>query len=99
MNQHLYYIVKQLVSKNDIRIHEDELQLQLLSHPSYPSLHSVTGVLDHFSIPNAALRIPKTQEVLQQLPPYFMASMTAQKGQELVLVEKKSKGFKTTNDA
>ena len=26
----------------------DELEFQLLSHPSYPSLHAVTGVLDHF---------------------------------------------------
>ena len=54
MDAQLYQLLQLLIVKNNIQLHKEELKLQLLSHPSYPSLHSVTGVLEHFGVPNVA---------------------------------------------
>lgn len=78
-----------LLRKNDIPFDKDELSFQIQSHPSYPSLHSITGVLDHFNIENVAARVPNTQEVFDQLPNSFIAQLNDDEGQELVLLEKK----------
>lgn len=66
----------------------EELSFQIQSHPSFPSLHAVTGVLDHFKINNLSLEVPKTQEVFFQLPDIFLAQITSEQGKEFVVVEK-----------
>lgn len=68
----LFYILKTFLKKQGIKTDFDELEFQLLSHPSYPSLHSVTGVLNHFGIDNLALKVPVTRDVLGQLPKAFI---------------------------
>ncbi len=88
MQDHLYILLKKLVVNNNIVIHQDELKLQLQSHPSYPSLHSVTGVLDHLNIPNAAIRTPQTVAILEQLPKHFIAVTQDQANEDIVLVTK-----------
>ena len=50
MKSPLSLIVKKLLSKNAISFDKKELDFQIQSHPSYPSLHAITGVLDHFNI-------------------------------------------------
>jgi uncharacterized membrane protein len=82
-------IASLLLKKNDIPFDKDELSFQIESHPSYPSLHSITGVFDHFNIENVAARVPNTQEVFDQLPNSFIAQLNDDNGQELVLLEKK----------
>jgi uncharacterized membrane protein len=82
-------IASLLLRKNDIPFDKDELSFQIQSHPSYPSLHSITGVFDHFNIENIAARVPNTQEVFDQLPNSFIAQLNDDNGQELVLLEKK----------
>jgi len=94
MQDQLYILLKKLVVKNNIRINQDELKLQLQSHPSYPSLHSVTGVMDHFSIPNLAIKVPQTQEVLEQLPSGFLAVIDENGLEDIAYVEKKKDRFK-----
>lgn len=75
MHKQLHTILKKMVIKNNIHINQEELKLQLLSHPSYPSLHAMTGVLGHFNINNLALRLLVNEEILAQLPPCFIANV------------------------
>ncbi len=82
-------LLYQLLAKNTIRVDEQELSYQFKSHPSYPSLHAITGVLNHFSIDNLALEVPVDLDTYTQLPIYFMAQIEGDKGKEMVLVEKK----------
>lgn len=89
MNESLYDLLKGLLSKNSIKVDKTELKLQLLGHPSYPSLHSITGVLDHFRIPNLAVEIPQTEENISVLPDHFMAHVNNKKSDDFVLVSKK----------
>lgn len=98
MQHQLYNILEKLIIKNNIRVNKEELKLQLSSHPSYPSLHALTGVLAHFSIPSLALRLVTNEEILEQLPSSFIANIFEEKGEDLVLVEKKKEGIKITND-
>ncbi len=68
----LFYILKTFLRKQELKTDFDELEFQLLSHPSYPSLHSVTGVLNHFGIDNLALKVPVDRNILKQLPKTFI---------------------------
>ena len=92
MQNHLYEILKKLLVKNNIKINNEELKLQLSSHPSYPSLHALTGVLDHFNIPNLALRLVVNEEILDQLPSIFIANLVNDQTEALALIEKKKDG-------
>ncbi|MCF6348125.1 MAG: thioredoxin domain-containing protein [Flavobacteriaceae bacterium] len=73
MGDTLFFLLTSFLQKENIHLNQDELKLQLLSHPSYPSLHSVTGVLGHFNIKNMALEVPKNRETLFQLPTSFIS--------------------------
>lgn len=90
MQDSLFSLVYSLLIKNNIKgFSKDELKLQLESHPSYPSLHAITGVLDHFGIENLALDIPQNDEVFELLPHYFIAQLKSKETQSLVLVGRK----------
>ncbi len=82
-------IVALLLDKNSIPFDKQELSFQIQSHPSYPSLHAITGVLDHFNIENIAARVPQTQEVFRQLPNCFIAQVKNRGNLQLALIEKK----------
>ncbi len=88
MNQNLQYLLLHFLKKYDIHIHTAELKLQLLSHPSYPSLHSVTGVLSHFNIENVALEVPTDKETLYQLPDSFLSLTELNGSKEYVIVSR-----------
>lgn len=68
-----------LLRNNGIRVNKLKLEFQLLSHPSYPSLNSITGVLDRFAIENYALDIPKGMNLLNPLPNYFLTVVKRQR--------------------
>ena len=78
--------VQLLLFKNDISCDKEELKFQIESHPSYPSLHSITGVLDHFNIDNIALDVPINQETLSQLPNCFLAQIKDDNEMSFVIV-------------
>lgn len=59
------------------------LKHQLLSHPDYPSLLSITDTLNELGIENTALRVEKGQ--LTELPVPFLAHLNG-KGGEFVIV-------------
>ncbi|MBL4605539.1 MAG: thioredoxin domain-containing protein [Flavobacteriaceae bacterium] len=93
MKESLVNLIQILLKKNKIPFDREELVFQIQSHPSYPSLHAITGVLEHFNIENVALDIPITKEVLNQLPDCFIAQINNNKGQNLVVVERKGQGY------
>ncbi|MFK7832990.1 MAG: vitamin K epoxide reductase family protein [Winogradskyella sp.] len=88
MKDALSYQVQQLLKENKLTIDFDELSFQIQTHPTYPSLHAVTGVLDHFSIENIALDVPKTNETLVQLPNSFLAQIKKGSTKQFVVVTK-----------
>ncbi|WP_348742214.1 vitamin K epoxide reductase family protein [Tenacibaculum sp. 190524A05c] len=88
MKNPLFMIVQRLLSKNKIAHDKKELAFQIKSHPSYPSLHAITGVLDHFNIENVAAEVPTDSQTLQQLPDSFIAQINTDEGSDLVTVSK-----------
>ena len=90
-------IASLLLRKNGVPFDKDEFSFQIQSHPSYPSLHAITGVLDHFNIENVAARVPNTQEVFDQLPNHFIAQVNDTNGLELFLTEKQGNSCKLYN--
>jgi len=82
-------IASLLLQNNAIPFDKEEFAFQIQSHPSYPSLHSITGVLDHFNIENVAAKVPVNNETLDQLPNCFIAQINSGNGLELILTEKK----------
>jgi uncharacterized membrane protein/thiol-disulfide isomerase/thioredoxin len=90
------HIILSLLTNNSyLNIDRELLNLQLLSHPEYPSLKSITDTLDYFEIENLAAVVPK--DALSQMPNSFLALINGANGEEVVLVEKKSKGIQTLN--
>ncbi|WGH76845.1 vitamin K epoxide reductase family protein [Tenacibaculum tangerinum] len=88
MKDTLINLVQKLLKKNKISFDKEELAFQIQSHPSYPSLHAITGVLDHFNIENVAADVPVNSETLSQLPDCFIAQINTDYGQDLVVIEK-----------
>lgn len=104
MKNSLVYLVQKFLSKHKIKIDNEELSFQIQSHPSYPSLHAITGVLDHFNISNLALDVPVNENTLRQLPKVFMAQLDFDGSKELVIAMNKGLAYqihkadgKTTN--
>ncbi|WP_272151290.1 vitamin K epoxide reductase family protein [Tenacibaculum aiptasiae] len=89
MKDTLINLVQRLLRKNRISFDKEELSFQIQSHPSYPSLHAITGVLDHFNIENVAADVPVNTETLLQLPDCFIAQVTTENGKDLIVVERK----------
>lgn len=80
-------IVFTLLQKLEIKhIPKEELSFQIKSHPSYPSLHAITGVLSHFNIDNLALDVPVNEETLAQLPKSFIAQIKTDHGEDFAVV-------------
>lgn len=97
MKNSLTNLVQILLKKNQISFDKEELSFQIQSHPSFPSLHAITGVLDHFNIENVAADVPINKETLLQLPVCFLAQVKTTQGQDLVVVEKKNTSYNIYN--
>ncbi|MCD2260451.1 vitamin K epoxide reductase family protein [Psychroserpens luteolus] len=94
MKDALSYQVQQLLKENNLNIDFNELNFQIQSHPTYPSLHAITGVLDHFNIENIALDVPKTIETLNQLPDTFLAQVDIEQQKQFVVVTKSKNNYR-----
>ncbi|WP_430411671.1 vitamin K epoxide reductase family protein [Kordia sp.] len=82
------HIILSLLRTNGyLGVDSERLNLQLLSHPEYPSLKSITDTLDYFEIENLAATVPK--EALPEMPTSFLALVNSENGDDVVLVEKK----------
>ncbi|WP_422089213.1 vitamin K epoxide reductase family protein [Tenacibaculum ovolyticum] len=89
----LFNLVQNLLKRNQIAFDKEELSFQIQSHPSYPSLHAITGVLDHFNIENVAADVPVKPATLTQLPDCFIAQVNTEQNKDLVTVEKEGKNY------
>ncbi len=85
MKDAVVYLLYKLLRKNKISVDEEEVKFQLLSHPTYPSLHSLTGVLDHFSIDNVAAKVSTDNDTLSQLGSYFLTQIKNETGEHFVI--------------
>jgi len=88
MKDPLSFLVQQLLKAHKIVVDFDELNFQIQSHPTYPSLHAVTGVLDHFDVENLALDVPKNLETFNQLPNTFLAQLEINSQKQFAIVRK-----------
>ena len=86
MDEPLLYLVSHLLHQNQIPYDKEELKFQIESHPSYPSLHAITGVLNHFNIDNLALNVPIDKNTLTQLPNTFLAQLKTEKDNAFAVV-------------
>ncbi len=86
----LFTLLHDYLKKEQIRIDASELKFQLKSHPSYPSLHSLTGVLDHFYIDNLAVEVEVNDKTLKELPVNFMAVININNQREFATVSLKN---------
>ncbi|WP_046756542.1 vitamin K epoxide reductase family protein [Kordia jejudonensis] len=80
-------ILSLLRTNGYLSVDSEQLNLQLLSHPEYPSLKSITDTFDYFEIDNIAATVPK--EALSEMPKSFLALVNSDNGDAIVLVEKK----------
>ncbi|MBV7270713.1 vitamin K epoxide reductase family protein [Winogradskyella luteola] len=93
MRGDLLHVLKSLLKASNIKIDNEELKIQFLTHPSYPSLHALTGVLNHFNITNAAVRLPLKEDVLDELPTFFIAQIKSEDSDDLGLVKKNAESY------
>lgn len=78
---------KYLHKNNYFRLTKADVKLQLISHPDYPSLKSITDTLDYFGIDNIAVNVPI--ESLGELPNSFLALLSHQENNSNTLVTKR----------
>lgn len=71
-NVSAFHVLQEFLKREHFKVDFKELKFQLLSHPSYPSLHAITGVLTHFGIDHMALRVPKEVSILNRMPNSFI---------------------------
>ncbi|MCF6168854.1 vitamin K epoxide reductase family protein [Lutibacter sp.] len=88
MGKTLIYLLQHLAKESNIIMDMDEARVQLLSHPYYPSINSVTDLFNHFSIDNLAMRVDNNLETLSQIPNTFLAQVKEESGNQLVIVSK-----------
>lgn len=71
----LSYQINYLLKKNAIAVDFEELDFQIKTHPTYPSLHAITGVLDHFNIENLTVDSFVNSESYKQIFHTFIAQL------------------------
>jgi uncharacterized membrane protein len=84
MNNFTY--LKKYLRKNFYYNLEDEILMQLESHPNFPSLFAIIDTFEFLGIENVAAKIEK--EELQNLPNIFLSVVDSDTGKEIVFTEK-----------
>lgn len=82
-----FVISKFLYQNGYFAIPQKNLELQLISHPDYPSIKAITDTLDYFKIENVAVSLHK--QSLDKLPKLFIALMNISEGNNIVSVLKR----------
>ncbi len=84
MNNFTY--LKKYLRKNSYYNLEDEILIQLESHPNFPSLFAIIDTFDFLEIENIAATVEK--EELLNLPNIFLSVVDSDTGKEIVFTEK-----------
>lgn len=88
MPQSVHVIVHNWLQEMKIPASKTFIRQQLLSHPDYPSLLSITDTLDDLGIENAAVQIEKDR--LHEMPTPFLAHLNGNGG-EFVTINNRDK--------
>lgn len=99
MKNEIKQLIGQFLSSNEISFNKEELQLQLLSHPFFPSINAITDLFDHFKIENVAAELPKEASIISELPDTFLAHIKEENIGKIVLVAKKNNQLKLIYDS
>ena len=83
-------IVKSYLNASGYKIDGNKLELQLETHPDYPSIKSITDTLDYFLIENLVANVPKNS--LDELPKTFIGLIKEEGLHNVVLVEQTKYG-------
>ncbi|XLS28298.1 vitamin K epoxide reductase family protein [Flavobacteriaceae bacterium M23B6Z8] len=89
MEHPLIFVVDKYLDKSGVRINRNEIKLQLLSHPYFPNILSVSDLFYHFDLEHFALKVSNTEDSLQQLPEFFLAHLEDGNEPKLFLVQQK----------
>jgi hypothetical protein len=89
MEKELKQTIELFLSLNNILFNKEELNLQLLTHPYFPSINAITDLFDHFKIENVAAELPKEVSIITELPDTFLAHIKENHAEKIVLVVKK----------
>ncbi len=96
MTENYNYLFHYL-EKENITIDKNEFEIQIQSHPDYPSLLTISDTLSFFNIDNGAMRIDVSEIVL--LPDCFIALLSEEvKEPQMYFIEKKGNSYFYTND-
>lgn len=98
MNNQLIFLLNQFAKNNNIQLDKEEAKIQLLSHPYYPSINSITDLFNHFNIDILALKVDINLDTYSQIPESFLAQINEDKGSQLVVVSKKKDGVELIYD-
>ena len=91
MNENFKFLF-QYLEKENITIDKNEFEIQIQSHPDYPSLLTISDTLSFFNIDNGAMRIDVSEIVL--LPDCFIALLSEEvKEPQMYFIEKKGNSY------
>lgn len=96
MKDSIASIANKYLKLSNYNIDSKTFQLQLETHPEYPSLKSISDTFDYFDIENIVAQVPK--DVLNQLPETFLTTLATAKGLQVFLVKKSKDKIEITNE-
>lgn len=99
MKKGLKQTIELFLLNNNITFNKEELHLQLLSHPYFPSVNAITDLFDHFKIENVAAELPKEVSIITELPSSFLAHIKENGIEKIVLVIKKKYDLEIVYDS
>jgi uncharacterized membrane protein len=99
MKKELKQTIELFLSSNNISYNKEELHLQLLTHPFFPSINAITDLFDHFKIENIAAELPREVSIISELPSTFLAHINEERSEKIVLVIKKENQLKLIYDS
>ncbi|MCZ8331495.1 MAG: thioredoxin domain-containing protein [Flavobacterium sp.] len=85
MKDSIASIANKYLKLSNHNIDSKAFQLQLETHPEYPSLKSISDTFDYFDIENIVAKVPK--DALGELPMFFITLIERKDGMQLCLVK------------
>lgn len=96
----MYTSISKITNKylrlSNYNIDSKTLELQLLTHPDYPSFKSISDTFDYFEIENIVAKVPK--EIINKLPTSFITLLSFNGKREIFILNKKGKQFTVINE-
>lgn len=84
MEKDMVFILREFLAVNNHRIKEDALSLELISHPDFPSMKSITDTLSFFKVKNLAVQL--SEQAFDQIDQPVLANTMVNGQSQMVLV-------------